>query len=165
MPADTARLRRLLLAVLAVLFLLVWGSALVSGLAFRGCVERAVTDPRKRGYCTVAITAGAVIDLIPSERAKRAPLRLERGRLLAAAGEDAAARAAFRAAILDAAQAGRSAMVAYPAVITQPRVAPLFAAMQREPAEGAAAALWLSTLRDLACGHPGTDAPDLCRAS
>jgi hypothetical protein len=146
-------------------FLTVWISAMIAGLSFGGCVERPLTDSRKLAYCNTSIVAGTLIDLFPTERAKRAPLLLERGIIRATSGEHDAAKRDFAKALLDAAEVRSDQGIAFPRDVALPRVAPLFAAIQRQAADSIATVLWFEVVRDLACGHPETSSPELCGAN
>lgn len=146
-------------------FLTVWISAMIAGLSFRGCVERPLTDSKKLAYCNISIVAGSLIDLFPTERAKRSPLLLERGIIRATSGEHDAAKRDFAKALLDAAEVRSDQGIAFPRDVVLPRVAPLFAEIQRQAPDSIATVLWFEVVRDLACGHPETSSPELCGAT
>lgn len=143
-------------------FLTVWISAMIAGLSFRGCVDRPLTDLKKLAYCNTSIVAGTLIDLFPTERAKRSPLLLERGIIRAASGEHDAAKRDFAKALLDAAEVRNDQGIAFPRDVAMPRVAPLFAAIQRQEPDSIATVLWFEVVRELACKHPETSSPELC---
>lgn len=143
-------------------FLAVWMSAMIAGLSFRGCVDRPLTDSKKLAYCNTSIVAGTLIDLFPTERAKRSPLLLERGVIRATSGDHNAAKRDFSAALLNAAEARIDQGIAFPRDVALPRVAPLFEAIQRQQPDSIATVLWFEVVRDLACVHPETSSPELC---
>lgn len=142
-----------------VLFLAVWLSGMMAALAFGGCTERPINNPRTAAYCTTAIHAGVLLDLVQSERAKRSTLFLAHGLLLAPAGNNPAAENDLCRALRDAARAPR---ITFPDDLQQPDLARIFATMQRQPAKGATTILWLGVVRDLACPSTAPGAQDLC---
>lgn len=146
-------------------FLTVWISELIAGLSFRGCVDRPLTDSKKLAYCNTSIVAGILIDLFPTERAKRSPLLLERGIIRATSGDHDAAKRDFAKALLNAAEARIDQGFAFPRDVALPRMAPLFAAIERQAPDSIAMVLWFEVVQDLACGHPETSSPELCGAT
>lgn len=153
------RLPRWVIVTGVVLFMTVWVLGMTAGLTAGGCRNDRLRDSTQLACCTISITAGAPFRLFPIENARGAPLFLHRGILRADAGQEAAARRDFARALRAAAGAGS---FAFPRDLAQPRLAGLFAAMQRQPADSPALAVWTETVRDIACGHPGTESPALC---
>jgi hypothetical protein len=164
-PESRPQIPKWVIIATVMCFLAIWISALTAGLSFGGCLERPVTDSKKLAYCNTSIVAGTLIDLFPTERAKRSPLLLERGIIRATLGEHDAAKRDFTKALLDAAEVRRDQGIAFPRDVALPRVAPLFAAMQRQAPDSIATVLWFEAVRDLACGHPETTSPELCGAT
>lgn len=143
---------RALVTGFGLVFLSAWLSAFVAGLAYRGCVERPLSDAKKSGYCSTAIIAGAWIDLFPSERAKRAPLLLHRGLMSLAGGELENAKADFRQALLNAAIATNPAnCLSVTRDLALPRVALLLEQAQKALQTSPEASAWEESVRDVSC--------------
>ena len=135
---------------------------MTAGLSFGGCTDRPLTDPKKMANCNISIMAGAFFDFFPSERSKRSPLFLERGVVRVNSGHLEGAKRDFRRALLDAADANEKGEIALPRDLELPRVARLFATMQRETSESIATIVWFEVVRELSCEDPETVAPELC---
>jgi hypothetical protein len=156
------RLPKWAIWALVVGFFGVWGSGFVAALSFGGCTNRSLTDPKKEIYCNISIASGALIDFLSLDRAKRSPLFLNRGMVLATSGDLDGARRDFRRALLDAADAQQTGQITIPRDLKLYFVARLFSAMQQEPISDITTITWLQVVRELSCGSPGTVAPELC---
>lgn len=102
---DTSKpngLRTWAQAIFVWTFLALWLSAMTAGITGGACQSDDRQASAKLRYCTISLTAGAWMRLVPSERAKSADLRLESGIALAELGREDEALVAFQTALRDA---------------------------------------------------------------
>jgi hypothetical protein len=75
---------------------------MTAGLMAGACRNDRYEGAKKLRFCNISLTAGAWMNVFPTEQAKRAIIQLERGIALSQVGQEEEAREAFDRALSDA---------------------------------------------------------------
>jgi hypothetical protein len=100
--ANPSRLKTWAYAIFVWAFLCVWLSVMTAGLMAGACRNDRYEGAKKLRFCNISLTAGAWMNVFPTEQAKRAIIQLERGIALSQVGQEEEAREAFDRALSDA---------------------------------------------------------------
>lgn len=100
--ANKSRAKQVAVAIAVTLFLMAWLSGMTAGLTASACRSDRYEKAQKLRFCSISRVAGAWMDIMPLERAKRSIIVLERGLAMVQLGKMDKARDDFEKALQDA---------------------------------------------------------------